>query len=493
MESFRFADSTQTAAAVIAMAGAVASPPDTAAPTVTSFNPASAATGVAVGSNIVLAFSEAVVRGAGTILLKNAAGLIVESYDAASSGNLSLAGSTLTINPTADLTAGTGYKLEFAASSIKDAAGNAYAGSADYSFTTAGTAPVGAEPVVGTPGDDTIAGGSQDDVIHAGAGNDTVQGNAGNDQLFGEAGNDTLLGGDGNDVLDGGTGDDRMEGGKGADTYYVDSAGDLVVEADNALSLAPGPRPGLDLGQTVDKVISSVNYSLTAFVEQLSLVAGSGGLTGGGNALDNVLAGNEGHNTLTGAGGNDALDGGAGIDTAVYSGGRSGFTLSKTSGGFSVVDTYGGEGTDLLQNIERLKFADRMLALDLGLTESAGEAALLLGAVLGSAVLSAKKDLVGAVIGLFDQGMTLQQLSSAVMRLDIWGALAGGNGHTDIATYLLTKVNGTAPDATTLASAVASLTNDPQGNFLWHLAESSANQAQVGLVGLAASGLEFVA
>ena len=491
VESFRFVDSTQSAAAVIAMAGAVVPPPDTTAPTVTSYNPASAATGVAVGSNVVVTFSETVVRGAGTIVLKNAAGLIVESYDAASSANLSLAGSTLTVNPTADLAAGTGYKLEFAAGSIKDAAGNAYAGGADYSFTTAGTAPVTGEPVVGTPGDDTIVGGSQDDVIHAGTGNDTVQGNAGNDQLFGEAGNDTMLGGDGNDVLDGGIGDDRMEGGKGADTYYVDSAGDLVVETDNALSLAPGPRPGLDLGQTVDKVISSVNFSLPAFVEQLSLATGGGALTGGGNTLDNVLAGNEGNNTLTGAGGNDALDGGAGVDTAVYSGSRSGYTLNKTSGGFSLSHGNGPDGTDTLQNVERLAFSDVRLALDMGLTESGGEAALLLGAVLGSAVLTAKKDLVGAVIGLFDQGLTLQQLSGAVMRLDIWGVLAGGNSASQIASYLLTTVNGAAPDATTLASAVASLTNDPQGDFLWHLAESAANQAQVGLVGLAANGLEF--
>ena len=30
-----------------------------------------------------------------------------------------------------------------------------------------------------------------------------------------------------------------------------------------------------------------------------------------------------------------------------------------------------------------------------------------------------------------------------------------------------------------------------QGNFLWHLAESAANQTQIGLVGLAATGLEF--
>ena len=34
-------------------------------------------------------------------------------------------------------------------------------------------------------------------------------------------------------------------------------------------------------------------------------------------------------------------------------------------------------------------------------------------------------------------------------------------------------------------------TGAAQGNFLWHLAESAANQIQVGLVGLATTGLEF--
>jgi hypothetical protein len=86
------------------------------------------------------------------------------------------------------------------------------------------------------------------------------------------------------------------------------------------------------------------------------------------------------------------------------------------------------------------------------------------------------------------------------MRLDIWGVLAnGGNptaSNTQIANYLLTTVNRAAPDAATLNAAVTALNNQTnaalgQGDFLWHLAESTANQQQVGLVGLATTGLEF--
>ena len=83
------------------------------------------------------------------------------------------------------------------------------------------------------------------------------------------------------------------------------------------------------------------------------------------------------------------------------------------------------------------------------------------------------------------------------MRLPIWDVLTGkaAPSNADIASYLLTNVNGVAPDATTLANAVISLNTETdfatQGNFLWHLAESSANQTHIGLVGLAATGLAF--
>ncbi|WP_350294927.1 Ig-like domain-containing protein, partial [Limnohabitans sp. Rim8] len=76
---------------------------DTAAPTVTTFSPANEALGVAIGSNIVLSFNEAIAKGTGNIVLKTSAGLVVATYDAATSTNLSISGSTLTINPTADL------------------------------------------------------------------------------------------------------------------------------------------------------------------------------------------------------------------------------------------------------------------------------------------------------------------------------------------------------------------------------------------------------
>lgn len=109
--------------------------PDSTPPTA-SFSPADEATGVAIDANIILYFNESIKRGAGSISLKTSLGYVIATYDAATSSNLSISGSTLTINPTEDLSYSSGYKVEFAAGSIKDLAGNNFAGTTDYNFTT---------------------------------------------------------------------------------------------------------------------------------------------------------------------------------------------------------------------------------------------------------------------------------------------------------------------------------------------------------------------
>ena len=323
--------------------------------TATLFSPADETIGVGIGSNIVVTFSDAIQRGSGSILLKTAAGTTVATYDAATSANLSISGSTLTINPTADLAYSSSYKVEFAAGTIRDLVGNSFAGTTEYNFTTLAN---------------------------------TV-----------------------------------------SQTFIGTSASELFI----------------------------------------------GGV------------------------GNDIIDGGTGVDTVAYNITRSSFSLSKTGNGFTLTDNTGTAGTDSLQNVERIKFSDSGIALDVGATQSAGQTAMLLGAVLPGRLAfdASKQALLGAAIDLLDQGYSLQTLAGAVMRLPIWDVLTGKATptNTDIATYLLTNVNGVAPDATTLANAVTSLNAETsfatQGNFLWHLAESNANQAHVGLVGLAATGLVF--
>jgi len=115
-------------------------------------------------------------------------------------------------------------------------------------------------------------------------------------------GNDTLTGTSGNDKFDGLAGADKMTGGLGNDTYTVDNVGDVVIET-----------PAL--ATEIDKVNSSISYTLKANVENLTLTGTAA--NGTGNALNNILTGNSGANLLNGGAGADKLIGGLGNDVYV--------------------------------------------------------------------------------------------------------------------------------------------------------------------------------
>ncbi|MEG4926376.1 DUF4347 domain-containing protein, partial [Microcoleus sp. F10-B2] len=100
---------------------------ETTPPTAT-FTPADNATGVAVTANLVVNLSEAVQKGTGNLVIKKVSdNSVVETIDV-TSANVTVSGSNVTVNPTADLVAGTDYYVEIAAGAIKDLAGNNYAG-----------------------------------------------------------------------------------------------------------------------------------------------------------------------------------------------------------------------------------------------------------------------------------------------------------------------------------------------------------------------------
>lgn len=105
-------------------------------PSVSVFSPTNSATNVPVDSNLVLTFSETIQRGSGSISLKTAGNSLVESFDTASSNNLSISGNTLTINPTNNLSNNTQYFVTIDSGSIKDLTGNSNAAIRSYSFTT---------------------------------------------------------------------------------------------------------------------------------------------------------------------------------------------------------------------------------------------------------------------------------------------------------------------------------------------------------------------
>src|SRR5262245_14535130 len=178
----------------------------------------------------------------------------------------------------------------------------------------------------GRIGADIMAGGAGNDTYFVDNGGDLVTENPGEgtDAVFSTAhfvlpanvetlvlqgsadlqgyGNDLLnklYGNSGNNLLDGRAGADIMAGGAGNDAYFVDNAGDTVIES---------------VGQGTDAVFSTAHFVLPANVETLVL-QGNANLQGYGNDLANKLVGNSGNNLLDGGAGVDIMRGGAGNDT----------------------------------------------------------------------------------------------------------------------------------------------------------------------------------
>jgi Ca2+-binding RTX toxin-like protein/subtilisin-like proprotein convertase family protein len=203
------------------------------------------------------------------------------------------------------------------------------------------------ENVVGGQTGDRINGSNGVNILDGQGGNDTISGGNGNDKLLGGLGNDTLNGGENDDELRGQAGDDRLVGGGGSDRYYIDSAGDVVVENGGA---------GLTGGN--DTVYTLVNHTLTGDVEILRM-QGADGLTGTGNGLNNRLFGNGGANLLRGLNGNDTLEGKDGADT--LSGGAGNDTMTGGSQAdvfrFSMNNTGADRIEDFNKNADRFQLS----------------------------------------------------------------------------------------------------------------------------------------
>lgn len=199
---------------------------------------------------------------------------------------------------------------------------------------------------------------------------------------------------------------------------------------------------------------------------------------------DDRITGNSIANRLQGGGGNDLLDGGGGIDTAIFSGNHSGYTLTPQSGVFVVQDNSGSDGADSLSNIERVQFTDGKRALDLD--GNAGMTAKLLGAVFGASSV-ANTAYVGAGLGLLDGGMGYATLAALAVNV------AGASTAEQVVNLLWGNVVGSAPSAEQAQPFVEMLNSGAAsvGTLTTLAADTSMNQANINLTGLAQTGLAY--
>jgi methionine-rich copper-binding protein CopC len=137
VEKFQFSDGTFTAAQLLAQS---LPPSDVTPPTLVSKSPADNSTGVAIATNIGLTFSESVFKGSGNIDIQKSDGSLFERIAITDTTQVTFSGSSVTINPSFDLTPGTSYYINIDPGAILDQAGNSYSGisnQTDFNFVTA--------------------------------------------------------------------------------------------------------------------------------------------------------------------------------------------------------------------------------------------------------------------------------------------------------------------------------------------------------------------
>ena len=119
--------------------------------------------------------------------------------------------------------------------------------------------------------------------------------------LSGNDFNNTIIGNAGANAINGRGGVDKMQGLAGNDAYFVDKAGDIIVETTGTDSVRASLSYTLRPGVSVETLLTTDANATTAI-----------NLTG--NNLANTVVGNAGVNVLNGGAGTDKMTGGAGND-----------------------------------------------------------------------------------------------------------------------------------------------------------------------------------
>ena len=406
---------------------------------------------------------------------------------------------------------------------------NLFSGPGDYSAQTGGYS------FYGTTGNDLVI-----------APLNSTQGSS----LQGWMGDDTLIGGNGDNTFQPGPGKNEMQGKNGADTYRTKTeylSNDTII--DDGTDAQPDvlhvylttksqsnwsfERVGNDLVGKITDAASS--YSFTSKDQYLNNTSGLEGVTlyasdqigslrgtafktqnsttytnfaeAGTSASDTFKPDTAGMGTektsyrAWGNDGNDLLnrwsnkntynyfDGGNGIDTVAYAQASADYTLTKYPAsvgydGFTVRNKTAPTtvSSDTMTSVERFIFSDKKLAFD----ANGLQVAKLLGAVFGKTTVT-NKEYVGAGLSLMDSGMSYTDLCGLAL------SLTGKTEPGDIVDLLYTNVVGFKPSAGDKAPFAQMLNSGvSKGDLVRLAADTSFNETNIGLTGLATNGIEFV-
>ena len=266
-----------------------------------------------------------------------------------------------------------------------------------------------------------------------------------------------------------GVGNDTLDASvltQGATLYMTPGYWSFVGSA-RASTITSAGQATVNFGTVLENLIGS------AFADNLH-----------GNDVNNVINGGAGNDQITGGGGNDNIDGGVGIDIAIFSRASKGYKISTEATSVLVTGDAITDGIDTLLNIERIRFSDKSIAIDLN--GNAGISAKVIGAVLGKTQVQ-NSSYVGLGLSYLDKGMSYSDLSALAL------TAVGATTNDAVVSTLWKNVIGTDATAEIKAPYIKMLTDGMKvGDLVVLAADTSFNTTNINLVGLAQTGIEYL-
>jgi len=205
-----------------------------------------------------------------------------------------------------------------------------------------------------------------------------------------------------------------------------------------------------------------------------------------GTQINNATGG-DGDDILIGNAGDNHLVGGAGIDTAVYTGKFADYAIQIDKASATVSGAAGVDGTDALSGVERLRFSDATVALDID--GNAGQAYRIYQAVFNRAPDSAG---LGYWINAMDHGASLKQIATSFIASAEFATKYGANpSNASLVSNFYSNVLHRTPDAGGSAFWL-NILDSHAGNaadVLASFSESAENQAA--LIGVIGHGIAY--
>jgi serralysin len=204
-----------------------------------------------------------------------------------------------------------------------------------------------------------------------------------------------------------------------------------------------------------------------------------------GSSGSEKVTGGSGDDVLISSGGEDILVGGEGTDSVLISKPAAESEISRDPITNDWVVT-GVSGSDTLVEVERVVFEDSSIALDIGKNQAGGQAALILGALLGPDSVD-NPAYVGAVLKLLDGGMSIDELAVAAIEA------LGLTSNDALVTLLWSNIVGSEPTESEKASVIRLLDDGLSPGELIVLAlNSEINESNIDLIGISQSGLPYI-